>query len=247
MSNRALWLTLFLSLLLSGCGLAVLAVKGAQMLHVPLDSDENKPGPYVIADVQFRPNIEQGQLSFVEAHKYSVKGVVNFRSTADLRPVDFDKEDNRSGAGQMASTMGTVFFGTGVDYSGIVFTLRKIGLSVVPMPAGPFYLRYGSFLLRSFCRNSQSTRGADGTYGSSCSDFVQEQIKISRDIKIEVPADAEAVYIGRLVIDHNGTLATKVTVSDQFASAMEALRKQPIAGIDPKKVQKRLAIVLPKS
>ena len=228
-------LVLALSLPLAGCGLAGAIAKSND--HLPLASTSGSKAPYLIAHLSFSPQVEQGQLQFVELSDHSVKGVMMFSFFPDLREIDWDKKDN-PGFGGMASI---VFGGVEEGWEGTA--IKQKGVSVIPFDRGTHYIRRGTFMINSYCR--QSVIVGQGS-SMRCTDYVSEGIDMRRDLKIEVPEGAYAVYIGKLVISHNGKRATSVKVVDAYDQALAALRKEPVPGLDLAKVQKRLAVLLPK-
>lgn len=65
-----------------------------------------------------------------------------------------------------------------------------------------------------------------------------------KDLKIEIPEKAKAVYIGTIVFRHDGREATGVKVRDDFKQAAKDLMTKNIAGIASKDVVKKLAQVM---
>lgn len=67
---------------------------------------------------------------------------------------------------------------------------------------------------------------------------------LTGDVKLTIPDDVKAVYVGTLVYYHNGQEATRIEVRNEFATAMTHLAKWEIPGIRPEDVVERLAQVV---
>ncbi len=72
-------------------------------------------------------------------------------------------------------------------------------------------------------------------------------LRMLRNIKLTIPPNARAVYIGTITYKHNGEKSTEVTVRDEQEEAMKALAKMHFRGLSPKDVVKKLAVVLKES
>jgi len=102
-----------------------------------------------------------------------------------------------------------------------------------PVSSGTRYFRVGQVMIPSGSR--AGVGGSRTTY---------DVLRMLRNIKVTIPANARAVYIGTITYKHNGEKATDVTVRDEQEDAMQALAKMHFRGLAPKDVAKRLAVVL---
>jgi len=103
-----------------------------------------------------------------------------------------------------------------------------------PLSPGTKYFRVGQIMVQN--GGHTLSRGyARPTY---------DVLRMLRNIKITIPANARAVYIGTITYKHNGKKATEVTVRDEQDEAMQALAKMHFPGVAPKDVVKKLAVVL---
>lgn len=64
-------------------------------------------------------------------------------------------------------------------------------------------------------------------------------------LKIVVPKNAKAVYIGTLVFKHDGEQSKGVQVRDDFNDAMRELAARKIPGVSPKDLVRSIATVVP--
>jgi hypothetical protein len=69
-------------------------------------------------------------------------------------------------------------------------------------------------------------------------------LHLTGDVKLTIPDDVKAVYVGTLVYYHNGQEATRIEVRNEFATAMAHLAKWEIPGVRPEDVVERLAQVV---
>ena len=71
-----------------------------------------------------------------------------------------------------------------------------------------------------------------------------EVLNLYRNIKLDVPANTMAVYIGTIVYKHDGKRAVSVSVQDEYDQAMRELSRMNVQGLKPGSVVKRLAVVV---
>lgn len=71
-----------------------------------------------------------------------------------------------------------------------------------------------------------------------------EVINFYRNIKIEVPASAKAVYIGTIQYKRNGKKALSVSVRDDYEQAMREFSTMKVPGVKPGDVVKRIAVLM---
>lgn len=175
------------------------------------------------------PMIKQGNV-VLTAPRGTHKGVIkmNFSDNAD-KPLDRDA---------------LVPFGPGemMDFS---FTKT----SFIPLKPGVRFARMGTLVL-------DSETGFAPQLGSATPRATGVEVNYLMcygDVKIDVPADAKAVYIGTIVYQHDfkntkknryGYPSKRVLVRDEYDAAMAELAGMKIPGITPKDVVKRLAVVI---
>ena len=71
-----------------------------------------------------------------------------------------------------------------------------------------------------------------------------EVIDFYRNIKLEVPARAKAVYIGTIHYKRNGKKAVSVSVRDDYEQAMQEFARMKVPGVKPGDVVKRIAVLM---
>jgi len=106
-----------------------------------------------------------------------------------------------------------------------------------PLSPGTKYFRVGQIMVQN--GGHTLSRGyARPTY---------DVLRMLRNIKVTIPANARAVYIGTITYKHNDEKVTEVTVRDEQEEAMQALAKMHFRGLGPQNVVKKLAVVLKES
>ncbi len=189
---------------------------------VPLEQKEAAPPGTVLLVGQFvlDPPVKQGPIG-VHAPRGKHEGVIKLYMTYDLRgKIDVNKA-----------------FGNPVDEG---MDVSFSGLSVVPLAPGEHFIRMGSVMKSGVLRTQNM-----GPTGMAPNMNVEAQfIQLVRDIRIVLPRDAKAVYVGRIVFRHDGRQALGVSVTDDYANAMKDLAGKRIAGLDSKDVRKKLAEVI---
>lgn len=210
-------IALFLLLALPGC--AGLAAMYSAPKYRSVGEDMTVPPGHVlvIGKIVLDPAVQQGPLNYVDV--WDSKETVNFVVTTDLsRPVDHD-------AMIKIAPDELLFAGNGTT-------------SFVPMPPGTRYLRHGSYAIYAVC--SVYAIGPQG----GCRAMDSEQLDLFENVRITVPADAAAVYVGTIVFEHDGANGTRTYVRDDFRTALAELDAMGIPGIDSRVVSKQLAEVV---
>jgi len=210
----AKFFVLTLFVLLAGCGVTQLpALEPGAVIP---------PGKVlVIAQLELNPGVKQGTISkthFTVGAPKEDEARVYLSPVADV-PVDKDAviPFSLKGASQM----------------NLSFTRP----SVVPMDPGAQYIRMGEFTL------SATTSWRQNPVGEMRGSANVEKLMLWGDLKIDIPANAKAVYIGTIRYNHNGVESRKVKVVDNYKAAMNDLKKMDL-GISSKDVVKRLAMVV---
>lgn len=196
-----------------------------------LDRGESVPGGKVllIGKMTVDPMIKQGNV-VLSAPRGTHKGVIkmNFSDNAD-KPLDKDA---------------LVPFGPGemMDFS---FTKT----SFIPVKPGIRYARMGTLVLES--ETGYAARGESATPRATGVDV--DYLMCYGDVKVDVPQNVKAVYIGTVVYQHDlknakrnryGYPTRRVVVHDDYDQAMRELAAMNIPGIAPKDVARKLAVVI---
>jgi hypothetical protein len=71
-----------------------------------------------------------------------------------------------------------------------------------------------------------------------------EVINFYRNIKLEIPARAKAVYIGTIQYKRNGKKALSVSVRDDYEQAMREFAAMKVPGVKPGDVVKRIGVLM---
>jgi hypothetical protein len=183
----------------------------------------------LIGKLTVEPMVEQGNV-VVQAPRGTHKGVIkmNFGDNAD-QALDKDALVPFSSTEQMD------------------FDFKKT--SFIPVDPGTRFARLGTLMLDSSRYTYGFSRGgAPGPGGVEIT-----YIMCYGDVKIVVPQKAKAVYIGTIVYQHDlkntkpnrfGYPSKRVVVRDEYNQAMQDLATMKIAGIAPKNVIKKLAVVI---
>lgn len=103
-----------------------------------------------------------------------------------------------------------------------------------PLPAGTRYIRTGQVMKVV----------GHHVAGPAAGTPVYEVLNLYKNIKLDVPEKARAVYIGTIVYRHDGQKLLSVSVLDDYARAVQALRSMKFPGIKQEDVVKRLAVVV---
>lgn len=211
------------------CLTAAAACSGA--FHAALEKGEPVPPGTVLVIGKFTvdPMVEQGNIG-VQAARGTHTGIIKMNFGDDAaQPIDRDAMAPFSATEQM-------------DWS---FTKT----SFIPLLPGTRYARLGTLMLDSRRYTYGVSRG--GSPGPGGVDITY--LMLYGDIKIVVPQNAKAVYIGTIVYQHDlkntkpnmfGYPSRKVSVRDEYDKAMADLAAMKVPGITQKNVVKRLAVVI---
>ncbi len=183
----------------------------------------------LIGKLTVEPMVEQGNV-VVQAPRGTHKGVIkmNFGADAD-QPLDKEAMVPFSSTEQMD------------------FDFKKT--SFIPVDPGTRFARLGTLMLDS----SRYTYGVSVGGAPRPSGVEITYIMCYGDVKIAVPQNAKAVYIGTIVYQHDlkntkpnrfGYPSKRVVVHDEYSQAMRDLAAMKIPGIAPKDVVKKLAVVI---
>lgn len=207
-------LILFAVIFLSGCGITQFPA------YQPGSSVQ--PGKVlVITKLDLRPGVKQeplGKNTYIAGAPKEDEAIIFTSPVAD-KPVDKEAlfPFDLTGACQM-----------NVSYA---------HPSVVQMDPGVRFVRLGDFTISITSDWVYSANGRVArTPKTRC-------LRLYGDLKLDIPADAKAVYIGTLRYEHDGAKSTKVTVVDDYKKTMAELNKMEL-GISSKDVKKRLAKVI---
>lgn len=102
-----------------------------------------------------------------------------------------------------------------------------------PFPPGTKYIRHAQVMKPIGAHTSGAIRGAT----------VFKVLKLYRNIKLDVPERAKAVYIGTIVYRHDGKRLRSVAVRDEYRQALRDLAEMKIPGLRNRDVVKKLAVV----
>lgn len=103
-----------------------------------------------------------------------------------------------------------------------------------PLPAGSRYIRSGQVMKVV----------GHHVAGPAAGMPLYEVLTMYGNIKLDVPQNARAVYVGTIVYKHDGKKLLSVSVRDDHARAMQDLAGMKLAGVKPGDVVKRLAVVV---
>lgn len=195
--------------------------------------EKGKPVPpgtvLVIGKITVDPMVEQGNIG-VQAARGTHVGIIkmNYGDNA-AQPIDRDAMAPFSATEQM-------------DWS---FTKT----SFIPLLPGTRYARLGTLMLDS----RRYTYGVSSGGSPAPGGVNITYLVLYGDVKIVVPQNAKAVYIGTIIYQHDlktakpnmiGYPSNKVIVKDEYDKAMADLAAMKIPGITQKDVVKRLAVVI---
>lgn len=199
--------------------------------HESLDKGDPVPANSVLLIGKFTvdPMVEQGGIA-VHAPRGTHKGVIkmNFADNSD-QPLDKD----------------SLFPFHPTELMDWSFTKT----SFIPVSPGTRYARMGTLMLSSSVLSGWHTAGHAPTAGGVDVTYIM----LYGDVKIVVPNNAKAVYIGTIVYHHDlehtkpnkfGYPSKRVIVRDEYNKAMEELSAMKIPGITPRDVVKKLAVVV---
>lgn len=200
-----------------------LAVSACSVLTAPLSSslksgDQVPTGKVlVIGKFVLDPDVKQGSLAGMAAGRGTLREVIKLFATKDLS----QKIKPDAIAPLSVEEM--------ID-------ARYPGTSFLPMAPGTRYVRMGEY----------ATSAAGGYVNPATSSMRVgnvNKIRFFSDIKLAIPANAKAVYIGTVVIRHDYYNATSVSVRDEYNDAMQQLAAMKLSNIKPRDVVKSLATV----
>jgi hypothetical protein len=198
-----------------------LAIAGCAPFLGSLKEGEAVPDGKVVlvGAVALDPPLEQGTLVSYDVRGAS-RGIIRFGVTNELKgKVDLQAFPPIS--------------------SDEVFLMNMKGLSFIPLQAGTRYLRLGIMDHSSHYSVPVVINGTPGFRGVDV-----KSLYLVKDIKVDVPRDAKAVYIGTLVFKHDGKQATSVQVRDEFKQAAADLAAKHIPGLTAKDMVRKLAQVV---
>lgn len=210
-------LPLILVLILSGCA-GLSAMYSAPKYRSLADAQTPAPGEVlVIGRFVLDPPVQQGVLNYYDP--WDSKQNITFAMTGDLD--------------------------TPVDLEALIYVVPDEILlaeydatSFVPMPPGTRYLRFGSYEITSYC--SVQEIGPSG----GCRAMHSESVQLVENVRITIPAGADAVYIGTIVFEHDGETGSRTYVRDEFRAALRELDALGIPGLDSRNVSKQLAEIV---
>jgi len=185
--------------------------------------DRGEPVPanevLVIGNFELDPPVRQGQLSGIA--RGGLKDVVHIAMTNDLS--------------QKVDLNSLVFVSPDE-----IFTAKYGAISFVPMPPGERFIRMGHFYITVI----PPVMNQSGVGPTMVSPGKTEDLQLVADLKVRVPANARAVYIGTIVFKHDGARATGVYVRDDYKNAARELNRLNIPGVNAKSMRKQLARVI---
>lgn len=199
--------------------------------HPALEKGEAVPPGtvLVIGKITVEPMVEQGNIA-VQAARGTHVGIIKMNFGDDAaQPIDRDAMVPFSSTEQM-------------DWS---FTKT----SFIPLLPGTRYARLGTLMLDSRRYTYGVSQGGSPAPGGVDITYLM----LYGDVKIAVPNNAKAVYIGTLVYQHDlknskpnrfGYPSKRVVVRDEYDRAMADLAAMKIPGITQKDVVKQLAVVV---
>ena len=201
-------------------------VSACSMLTAPLSSSlkqgQGVPSNQVLVIGKFLldPHVEQGSLTGMSAARGTLRGVIKLLLTKELsQPVK--PEDLVPLAPDE------------------LIDVKFPGTSFIPLTPGTRYVRLGQYATSASGRfvnpATSSMRIAD-----------VNTLWLYADIKLTIPANAKAVYIGTVVYKHDGYNTSAVAVRDEYADAMQQLTAMKLSNIRPKDVVKSLATAVGK-
>lgn len=201
--------------------LAVFVFSGCAPFQHSLKDGEALPDGKVllVGAVALDPPLEQGEMVHYDVRGAS-RGVIRFGVTKDLsQKVDMKAMNPLS--------------------SDEVLIMNLKGISCIPLNPGTRYLRLGIMDESSHASIPVVINGRPGFRGIDV-----QSLYLIKDIKLDLPSNAKAVYIGTLVFQHDGKQATGVRVRDDFKQATKDLAAKQIPGLTSKEMVRKLAQVV---
>lgn len=119
--------------------------------------------------------------------------------------------------------------------------VKFTGLSSIALSPGERYIRYGKYV--KYISASGGYWGSGPGQGSTPR-LEEDIIEIIKDIKISLPANAKAVYVGKIIFQHDNSRVIDVKIVDNYENAMHEFAKLKIAGVKPSDVKKKLAVLI---
>ncbi|HAR45291.1 MAG: hypothetical protein A2X56_06440 [Nitrospirae bacterium GWC2_57_13] len=92
-----------------------------------------------------------------------------------------------------------------------------------------------------YIRNTQVMKPTGWTNAMGATMF--DVLKFYRNLKLDIPANAKAVYIGTILYKHDGKRMLSVTVQDEYGQMLKDLPRMNIPGLKSGDVVKRLAVI----
>ncbi|MBJ6798540.1 hypothetical protein [Geomonas propionica] len=173
----------------------------------------------LVGAVVLDPPLEQGEMIHYDVRGAS-RGVVRFGVTKDLS--------------QKVDMKATIPLS-----SDEVFIMNLKGISYIPLTPGTRYLRLGIMDESSHASMPVVIGGKSGFRGIDV-----QSLYLVKDIKVDLPSNAKAVYIGTLVFQHDGKQATGVRVRDDFKQATKDLAAKHIPGLTAEGMVRKLAQIV---
>ncbi len=102
-----------------------------------------------------------------------------------------------------------------------------------PVPAGVRFIRSGQVMKVV----------GHHINGPAAGQPIYEVLRVYRNIRLDVPGKAQAVYIGTIVYRHDGKRTTSVSIRDEYDSAARDLAKMKISGVKGGMTKKLAAVV----
>ncbi len=176
----------------------------------------------LIGAVVLDPPVEQGRFVNIDVWGAS-RGVIRFALTNDLSKKVDPRSPNPISPDE-------------------VLLMKLKGLSCIPMQPGTRYLREGMLDKSSRC-SILAPPGPNGV-STGFKGIDVSSLRLVGDLKIDIPDNVKAVYIGTIVFRHDGKRTTGLRVRDDFKQATKELAANKIPGISSKDVVKKLARVV---
>jgi hypothetical protein len=98
-----------------------------------------------------------------------------------------------------------------------------------PLPPGTKYIR-----------NSQVMNPVGQRHSGA---VMFDVLKFYRNIKLDIPSRAKAVYVGTIVYKHDGKRMISVAVRDDYTEMLHDFAKMKIPGLKPADIVKKIAVV----
>lgn len=202
----------------------LLFVSGCAPFRHSLQEGDSLPDGEVllVGAVALDPPIEQGNMVHHDAMGAS-KGVMRVHLAKDLS----QKVDVNS------------LMSLSIDD---VLLMKLKGLSFISLKPGIRYVRLGIVDISSQGAIPVAPAGPGGAPGFRGIDV--QSLYLVRDLKLDIPEKAKAVYIGTIVFKHDGQYATGVRVRDDFKQVAKEIAAKKITGITSQNLVKKLAQVV---